>query len=100
MLQFLPIYLSHREFTPPQHITGRERNNAPITDARIERNNAPITDARIERNNAPGERSYARTERGYAETGRRAATDYHYDILRCTTTMTARGTTAACLIVV
>ena len=88
MLQFLPIYLSHREFTPPQHVVGRERDNAPITDARIERNNAPL------------KRSYARIERGYAETGRRAATDYHYDILRCTTTMTARGTTAACRIVV
>lgn len=88
MLQFLPIYLSHREFTPPQHIAGRERSNAPITDARIERNNAPL------------ERSYARTERGYAETGRRASADYHNDILRCTTTMTARGTTAACRIVV
>lgn len=88
MLQFLPIYLSHREFTPPQHIAGRERDNAPITDARIERNNAP------------GERSYARIERGYAETERRAAEDYHHDILRCTTTMTARGTTAACRIVV
>lgn len=89
MLQFLPIYLSHREFTPPQHITGRERDNAPITDARIERNNAP------------GERNYARTERGHAETRQRAAAVYHHhDILRCTTTMTARGTTAACRIVV
>ncbi len=76
MLQFLPIYLSHREFTPPQHIAGRERNNAPL------------------------ERSYARTERGYAETERRAAEDYHNDILRCTITMTARGTKAACRIVV
>lgn len=74
MLQFLPIYLSHRKFTPPQHITGRERDNAPITDARIERNNAPL------------ERSYARIERGYAETGRRPAAVYHHhDILRCTT---------------
>ena len=88
MLQFLSIYLSYREFTPPQHIVGRERNNAPITDARIERNNAP------------GERSYAQTERGYAEMGRRASADYHNDILRCTTTMTARGTKAACRIVV